>query len=89
MTEAMSDSVYVLCALTSLACAVLLLRGYRQRGVRLLLYSGLAFVGFTLGNAMLVVDVVMVPTVDLALFRSLPVLFGLLVLIYGLVWDAK
>jgi hypothetical protein len=85
----MAKAVYLLCALTSLACAVLLLRGYRQRGVRLLLYSGLAFVGFTLGNAMLVVDVVMVPTVDLALFRSLPVLFGLLVLIYGLVWDAK
>jgi hydrogenase/urease accessory protein HupE len=85
----MATAVYLLCALTSLACAVLLLRAYRQRGVRLLLYSGLAFVGFTLGNAMLVVDVVMVPTVDLALFRSLPVLFGLLVLIYGLVWDAK
>ena len=85
----MATAVYLLCALTSLACAILLLRGYRQRGVRLLLYSGLAFVGFTLGNAMLVVDVVMVPTVDLALFRSLPVLFGLLVLIYGLVWDAK
>jgi hydrogenase/urease accessory protein HupE len=85
----MATAVYLLCALTSLACAVLLLRGYRQRGVRLLLYSGLAFVGFTLGNAMLVVDVVVVPTVDLSLFRSLPVLFGLLVLIYGLVWDAK
>jgi hydrogenase/urease accessory protein HupE len=85
----MATAVYLLCALTSLACAVLLLRGYRQRGVRLLLYSGLAFVGFTLGNAMLVVDVVLVPLVDLALFRSLPVLFGLLVLIYGLVWDAK
>jgi len=85
----MATAVYLLCALTSLACAVLLLRGYRQRGVRLLLYSGLAFVGFTLGNAMLVVDVVVVPTVDLTLFRSLPVLFGLLVLIYGLVWDAK
>jgi hypothetical protein len=85
----MATAVYLLCALTSLACAVLLLRGYRQRGVRLLLYSGLAFVGFTLGNAMLVVDVVLVPLGDLALFRSLPVLFGLLVLIYGLVWDAK
>jgi hypothetical protein len=82
-------AVYVLCALTSLACAVLLLRGFRQRGVRLLLYSGLAFVGFALGNAMLVVDRLMVPTVDLALVRSLPVLAGLVVLIYALVWDAK
>ena len=85
----MATAVYVLCALTSLACAVLLLRGYRRRGVRLLLYSGLAFVGFGLGNAMLVVDTVMLPAADLALFRSLPVLLGLLVLIYGLVWDAK
>lgn len=85
----MATAVYLLCALTSLACAVLLWRGYRARRVRLLLYSGLAFVGFALGNAMLVVDVVMVPTVDLSLLRSLPVLAGLVTLIYGLVWDAK
>jgi Family of unknown function (DUF5985) len=82
-------AVYVLCALTSLACAVLLLRAYQARGVRLLLWSGLAFVGFTLGNIMLVVDRVVVgPDVDLALWRSLPVLAGLAVLIYGMVWDA-
>jgi hypothetical protein len=85
----MAAAVYVLCALTSLACAILLLRAYQVRGVRLLLWSGLAFVGFTLGNAMLVVDrVVIGPDVDLAIWRSLPVLAGLAVLIYGLVWDA-
>jgi Family of unknown function (DUF5985) len=85
----MAAAVYVLCALTSLACAVLLLRAYQARGVRLLLWSGLAFVGFTLGNVMLVVDRVLVgPEIDLAIWRSLPVLAGLTVLIYGLVWDA-
>jgi hypothetical protein len=82
-------AVYVLCALTSLACAILLLRAYSARAVRLLLWSGLAFVGFALGNVMLVVDrVITGPDVDLALWRSLPVLAGLAVLIYGLVWDA-
>jgi hypothetical protein len=82
-------AVYILCALTSLACAILLLRAFRARGVRLLLWSGLAFVGFTLGNVMLVVDrVVLGPEMDLAMWRSLPVLAGLAVLIYGLVWDA-
>jgi len=30
-----------------------------------------------------------VPEVDLTLFRSLPVLAGLLVLIYGMVWDTE
>jgi hypothetical protein len=83
-------AVYVLCALTSLACAVLLLRAYQGRGVRLLLWSGLAFVGFTVGNVMLVLDrVVTVSAVDLTIWRSLPVLAGLVVLIYGLVWDAR
>ncbi len=86
----MAAAVYVLCALTSLACAILLLRGFQQRGIRLLLWSGLGFVGFTLGNTLLVVDLVLLPTtVDLYMVRTLPVLFGLMVLIYGLVWDTR
>jgi hypothetical protein len=85
----MAGLVYVLCALTSFACAVLLLRAYVQRGVRLLLWSGLSFVGFALGNLFLVIDTMMVPAFDLTRFRSLPVLAGLIVLIYGLVWDTE
>lgn len=85
----MAAAVYVLCALTSLACAVLLLRGWLQRRVRLLLWSGLGFVGFALGNAVLVVDLLILPEQDLALLRNLPVLAGLAVLVYGLVWDTQ
>jgi uncharacterized protein DUF5985 len=85
----MAAAVYVLCALTSIACAVLLLRGWRSRGVRLLLWSGLGFVGFAIGNVFLVLDAVMLPEVDLSLGRSLPVLAGLVILIYGLVWDSR
>jgi hypothetical protein len=85
----MAMAVYLLCALTSLACAVLLLRGYQDRSVRLLLWSGLAFVGFAIGNIMLVVDVLVGPALDLSLFRSLPVLVGLAVLLYGMVWDNR
>lgn len=85
----MAAVVYVLCALTSFACAVLLLRAYVQRKVRLLFWSGLSFVGFALGNLFLVIDRMVVPGVDLVLFRSLPVLAGLVVLIFGLVWDTE
>jgi hypothetical protein len=85
----MAAVVYVLCALTSFACAVLLLRAYVQRKVRLLFWSGLSFVGFALGNLFLVIDRMVTPGVDLILFRSLPVLAGLVVLIYGLVWDTE
>ena len=85
----MATVVYILCALTSFACAVLLLRSHAQRHIRLLFWSGLGFVGFTLGNVMLVIDTTMTPAVDLSLWRSLPVLGGLAVLLYGLVWGAR
>lgn len=85
----MAAAVYVLCALTSLACAVLLLRAYALRRVRLLLWSGLGFVGFALGNTVLVVDMLVLPDGDLSLLRNLPVLAGLAVLVYGLVWDTQ
>jgi hypothetical protein len=85
----MAAMVYVLCALTSLACAVLLLRGYARSKVRLLLWSGVGFVGFTLGNVLLVIGTQVMPATDLSLLRSLPVLGGLIVLIGGLVWDSQ
>jgi Family of unknown function (DUF5985) len=85
----MATIVYVLCALTSAACAVLLLRGYARNGVRLLLWVGLCFVGLALNNILLVVDVRVVPSMDLSLWRSLPALAGLMLLIYGLVWETR
>jgi hypothetical protein len=83
----MTVIVYVLCALTSLACAVLLLRGYLRARTRLLLWTGLCFAGLFLNNALLVVDA-RIPTVDLSVWRSLPAVAGLALLIYGLVWEA-
>ena len=85
----MATVIYLLCALTALACAVLLLRGYVRSRVRLLLWVGLCFVGLTLNNVLLVVDVRVVPTLDLSLWRTLPALAGLLLLIYGLVWETS
>lgn len=83
----MATLVYVLCAATSLACAVLLLRAWREQRARLLLWSGLCFVGFTLGNAALLVDRVVMPASDLWMLRSLPVLAGLGILVYGMIRD--
>ena len=85
----MATLVYVLCALTSAACAVLLLRAYARSRVRLLLWVGLCFVGLALNNVLLFIDVRIAPDVDLSLWRSLPALAGLLVLIYGLVWETR
>ena len=81
--------VYVLCAATSLACAGLLFRGYRQSRVRLLFWSSLCFLGFAFENAFLFLDLVIFPGIDLSLVRRLIGLASLSVLLYGLVWDSK
>jgi hypothetical protein len=80
--------VYVLCALTSGLCAVLLLRGYARSRARLLFWSGLCFAGLALNNVLLVVDW-STPDVDLSTWRTLPALAGVAVLIYGLVWETR
>ena len=85
----LAASVYVLCTITSLACAVLLLRGYGRAGAPLLLWSGLAFLGFSLGNALLVADAVILPNVDLSLIRTIPMVIGLAALLYGLIWEGS
>jgi hypothetical protein len=85
----MAKLVYILCTLTSLACAVLLWRAFVRTRARLLLWSGLCFLCLSLNNALLYVDVAVVPSVDLAVFRSLPVIVGLAVLIYGLIWEVE
>jgi len=81
-------SVYILCALTSFACAALLLRGYRRSGARLLLWSGLCFTCFALNNVLLIIDVRVLPERDLSIPRTLPLVVGMALLLYGLVWDA-
>lgn len=82
----MATLVYALCAVTSLACAVLLLRGYGRSRARLLLWSGLCFLGLFVNNAMLVVDTRI--EFDLSVIRSLPAVIGLALLLYGLVWES-
>ena len=85
----MAGLVYLLSAATSLLCAVMLLRSYATQHVRLLLWIGLCFVGLMIENVMLYVDVVVVPDVDLSLWRKLPGLAALVVLVFGLIWDSK
>jgi hypothetical protein len=85
----MATLVYALCALTSLACAVLLLRGYASSRARLLLWSGLCFAGLALNNILLLIDKRVVPTLDLSLWRSVPALVGVALLLYGLVWETR
>jgi hypothetical protein len=83
----MAEIVYVLCASTSVLCAVLLLRGYAGSGTRLLLWTGLCFAGLAVNNTLVYVDLALVPQTDLSLLRGLTQLGAMAVLLYGLVWE--
>jgi hypothetical protein len=85
----MAEIVYLLCAATSVACAVLLLRGYARTATRFLLWSGLCFVGLALNNIVLAVDLMVIPGTDLSTWRLVPAAAGILLLLYGLVWEAE
>jgi hypothetical protein len=85
----MAEIAYALCTMTALLCTWLLLRGYLQTRYRLLLWGGLCFLGLTLNNALLLVDKLVFPTqFDLFTWRLLLALAAMIVLLYGLIWDA-
>ena len=85
----MAAAVYVLCALTSLLCAVLLLRGWLRSRSRLLLWSGICFLWFTANNVLLFVDLEIVPDVDLSVARSGTAFVGAATLLLALVWESR
>ena len=85
----MASAVYALCSVTSLLCAVLLLRAYRRHRTRLLLWSSVCFVGLAINNTLLFVDLVMVPTIDLSLLRGVTGLGSVLALLFGLIWETR
>ena len=87
----MAETIYILCAVTSALCAFMLLRGYARSRARLLLWSGLCFVFLFANNMILAVDRVAFPDRVLVapVIRSAVALAGLMLLLYGLIWDAE
>jgi len=84
----MGAAAYVLVTLTSLLCAVLLLRGYAHGRKRLLLWSGICFVGLTISNALLILDLLYAADVNLYAWRLGTAAAAMLFLLYGLVWES-
>ena len=84
----MATTVYILCMVTSGFCAVLLLREYRRTATRLLLWTSLSFFAWALNNALVFTDLVVLPTTDLSVIRTLTSLVAVSLMLYGLVWDA-
>jgi hypothetical protein len=83
----MAKVIYALCTLTSLTCAWLLLRSFTHNRYRLLFWSGLCFVGLSVNNMLVVLDKVVLPSVDLLTWRLVAGLVAVLLLLYGLIWE--
>lgn len=82
--ERLPAIVYALSALASIVCVILLWRGWKRTGVKLIMWAAWCFVGLALNNLMVLLDH-FTPNRDLSEVRALPALFGVLVLAYGLI----
>ena len=87
MPPAFPAAVYILCFLTSAACAFLLARNYRRTGTRLLMWSALCFGLLALNNVVVFLDALVIHDVDLALVRLGLSLAAVSVLMFGFIWD--
>ena len=88
MAELFPAIVYLLCLVTSVACAWLLGRSYGRSGMRLLLWSCVCFVLLAANNFVLVIDLLVLPEVDLQIPRVALAVAAAAALIWGFVWES-
>ena len=84
-----AEAVYLIGAFVTLLCGVLLMRGYMRVRRRLLLWSALCFLGLSLSNVLVFVDLVMLPQVDLYRWRLVTAAIAMALLLYGLIWEGE
>jgi len=77
--------VYMLCTVTSLLCACLLLKAHRRARSRLLLWSGIFFSLLAVSNILLFIDLVLVPSIDLSTVRTTVTAVAHLLLVIGFI----
>ena len=85
----MAGVIYALCALTALACAVLLLLASRRNRSRMLFWSGLCFLGFAATNGLVVYGELSATPHSLWTPRLLLALGSVVVLLYGLIVEDR
>ncbi len=89
MTPWFPAIVYLLCFATSATCALLLGRSYRRIGMRLLLWSAACFALLALNNLFVIVDLLLIESIDFQLVRLALSLGAVGVLLFGFIWDLE
>ncbi|HEU4962127.1 MAG TPA: DUF5985 family protein [Sphingomonas sp.] len=85
----LSSLVYLLCFVTSTVCALLLVRQYRIASSPLLLWSAACFGLLAASNLMVVIDLLVLPDIDLRPVRQALTLMAVCVLLFGFIWEAE
>ena len=90
MGEIFPAVVYVLCFLTSGACAWLLGRSYKANGTPLLFWSSVCFALLAANNLALILDLVVFPDlIDLRVARLSLALAATISILWGFVWESE
>ena len=89
MTDGFPALVYLLCFLTGTACALLLFRNYRRTGARLLLWSALCFLLLAANSFLVILDLLVIRSIDFRLLRHLLSMGAVGVLLFGFIWDLE
>ena len=85
----MAVTVYLLCAVASLVCALLLTRGYRATRMPLLFWGALCFFVLVATNSLLFIDLIIFPQLDFSVLRSGVTLSAFCLLLYGLIFESQ
>ncbi|TCZ82409.1 DUF5985 family protein [Lysobacter sp. N42] len=81
--------IYVLCALTSAACAVLLHRNAHRAGSRMLFWCGLCFWMLTAASVLVILDHYVLTGLELWPLRHGTSLVAVALLLYGLIFEER
>jgi hypothetical protein len=82
-----ASAVYLLCLVTSVLCAWLLMRSYVRHRTRMLLWSSACFALLAVNNLIMVLDILVFPETDLSIYRTVASLAAVTTLLYGFIWE--
>ena len=78
--------VYLLCFLTSAACAWLLMRSYVRSGSGMLFWSAACFLLLAVNNGIVILDMLVIESLSLMPWRLAASLAAVSLLLFGFIW---
>ena len=86
----MAKLVFILCAITSIVCAIALTKGYRRSRNMLLFWSALCFGFMAANNVFLIIDLLVLPELDMngSFWRNLLTATSGSLLLIGLILES-